>query len=191
MRDIILLGFTGLLLGLLAGTTLVVVREGEMHTAGIARGETLGAAGLDSVPATGLDSIPASRTEALLPEAGDPARTDSAQLAADTAAPTGEDGRGTPLQADSAVAATAALPAPLTGSATGPILSPEELAKYLGSMQPREAARVLEQMSDAEIARIIVMIGGRRASAIMGSLAPERAAAIGRLALGSQQEEVS
>lgn len=190
MRDIVLLGFTGLLLGLLVGTTLVVVREGESHSARIVRGESAAGASIDSIPAT-ADSASAGLEEAVLPVAGDSSRVAAVPLPIDSAAPTLDEGRGTPQQADSADMAAAMPAAPQVRPAVGPLPGPDDLAKYFAAMQPRDAARVLEQMSDAEIARILAMVGGRRASAIMGSLAPERAAAIGRLALGSPQQEVS
>lgn len=193
MRDLVLLVVVGTLLGFLGATTLVVVREGGEHAGRIARGELPDAPAQEDAPDTAAAD---SMAPAVADVATAVAPADSATAAGlespetGPAAPTASDDRGTPLQEGeaAAVVSAAALPATLP---TGPMPGPEDLARYLSTMQPRDAARVLEQMTDAEIARILAMIGGRRASAIMGSLAPDRAAAIGRLALANQKEEVS
>lgn len=188
MRDLVLLVVAGMLLGFLGGTTLVVVREGGERT-----GRISGVEALDSSAPEVRDEETTAEPEEMSPEPPpSAAAADSTELEEPAAPvlaaaePTAVDDRGTPLREGHGVAA--ALPAMLPA---GPMPGPEDLARYLSTMQPREAARVLERMTDAEIARILAMIGGRRASAIMGSLAPDRAAAIGRLALANQQEDVS
>ena len=193
MRDLVLLVVAGMLLGFLGATTLVVVREGGEQAGRISRGESV-----DSLAVQGAaDSLSADST--MQPAADLPVQlavADSAvpaelqAPATDSTAPTTADERGTPLQ-EGEVATTVTAAALSTPLPAGPMPGPADLARYLSTMQPRDAARVLEQMTDPEIARILAMMGGRRASGIMGSLAPERAAAIGRLALANQKEEVS